>query len=242
MLILGKNRDYYDGVVGTMGIDKTIVYNRHTVENDDCKKFPKEFKCKLHYSDDESKFIDLCSYGIDSDKTKKYKEVDVFFIGFCGKIYIGWKFYYLIGNGIHEKMKYDIVYDIDVAKKYIKDNRWGSGNLNDILNHIKNYNPIELFRENNTPIFIYDSHIDRIDLDKYYGSNNQRFIINPVLKEYKFYKVFDTFSAFQEIQMFISGVLGSNEKDIIEVEDKYKIAQHGFNKWSFRREPSKKKK
>ena len=51
----------------------------------------------------------------------------------------------------------------------------------------------------------------------------------------------DTFTAFQEIQMYISGVLGTGEKEIIEVEDKYKIPQHGFNKWSFRREPTKKK-
>ena len=30
MYIIAKKKDYYDGVVGTMGIDKTIVYNRET--------------------------------------------------------------------------------------------------------------------------------------------------------------------------------------------------------------------
>ena len=39
--------------------------------------------------------------------------------------------------------------------------------------------------------------------------------------------------------MFISGVLGNKEKEIVQVEDKYKIAQHGFDKWSFRKEPEK---
>jgi hypothetical protein len=244
MLILGKNRDYYDGVVGSMGIDKTIVYERHTEEYEDSKKFPKEFKSKHYYSDEESKFLDLCHYGIDSKKTKKYIENDIFFIGFCGKIYIGWKFYYKIGKGIHEKIKCDFIYDIDVAKKYIKDNRWGSDNLNDSINYVMNYDPINIFREFNTPIFVYDNYINRSEFGRYWGGggSDSRFIVNPVLKEYKFYKVFDTFSAFQEIQMFISGVLGADKKEIIEVEDKYKITQHGFDKWSFRREPSKKKK
>jgi hypothetical protein len=41
--------------------------------------------------------------------------------------------------------------------------------------------------------------------------------------------------------MFMGGVLGAGEKEIVEVEDKYKITQHGFNKWSFRKEPQKKK-
>ena len=31
MYIIAKNKDYYDGVAGTMGIDKTIVYERNTV-------------------------------------------------------------------------------------------------------------------------------------------------------------------------------------------------------------------
>jgi hypothetical protein len=51
----------------------------------------------------------------------------------------------------------------------------------------------------------------------------------------------DSFTAFQEISMFLGGVLGAGEKNIVEVEDKYKITQHGFNKWSFRKEPEKKR-
>jgi len=241
MLIIGKNKDYYDGVVGTMGIDKTIVYVRTTIEEENCEKFPKEFRCGKHYRDEGSKFLDLCHYSIDSKKSKKYEVKDIFFIGFCGKIYIGWKFYYTVGKGLNKKLKCDIIYDIDLAKKYIRDDRWGSNNLNDSLNYVNNYNPIEIFREHNTPIFVYDSNVNRVDSDEYYSSNYGKFIVNPVLKEYEFYKVLDTFTTFQEIQMFISGVLGTGNKEIIEVEDKYKITQHGFDKWSFRREPSKRK-
>ena len=92
-----------------------------------------------------------------------------------------------------------------------------------------NYDPINLFRESKTPIFVYDTY-----------RRDDAFIINPILKDYEFYKVVDAFTAFTELQMFISGVLGVGEKEIVEIEDKYKIGQHGFDKWSFRKEPQKK--
>jgi len=41
--------------------------------------------------------------------------------------------------------------------------------------------------------------------------------------------------------MFMGGVLGSPEKEIVQIEDKYKITQHGFDKWSFRKEPKEKR-
>jgi hypothetical protein len=42
--------------------------------------------------------------------------------------------------------------------------------------------------------------------------------------------------------MFMGGVLGKGEKEIIEVADKYKITQHGFDyKWSFRKKSEKNK-
>ena len=50
----------------------------------------------------------------------------------------------------------------------------------------------------------------------------------------KFQTIFEPFTAFQEIEMFLGGVIGSNENNIIEIEDKYRIESHGFNKWSFR--------
>ena len=47
MLILTKRKDYYDGVVGTMGIDKGLVFDRTTITIDGTDKtliFPKEYK------------------------------------------------------------------------------------------------------------------------------------------------------------------------------------------------------
>ena len=60
------------------------------------------------------------------------------------------------------------------------------------------------------------------------------FVIDPVLKDYNFQKVLDPFTAYQELDQWIGGVLGQNPQPE-EVADKYKIQQHGYDKWSFRK-------
>ena len=92
MLIISKQKDYYDGVVGTVGIDKTIVYERNEIEFKEREEFPKEFhKAKTYSYRDENPFLSLNGYKMDS---KKYDGYVTFIVGFCGKLYIGWKLYY----------------------------------------------------------------------------------------------------------------------------------------------------
>lgn len=240
MYIISKKKDYYDGVVGTVGIDKTIVYEREFIEIEDYKEFPSEFRRNQPWRkwNDQNHFLNLNKYSI--NKESKYQKFDSFIIGFCGKLYLGWKFHWETEEDRkwYGRFQTDVIYGYDDAKEHLNNDHWGS-NLTDDVNYVLNYNPMDLFREYKTPIFVYDSHYNRMDIDDGYRDKS-RFIINPLLKEYEFYKIFDPFTTFQEIQMFVSGVLGTGEKEIIEVDDKYKIAQHGFNKWSFRKEPSKK--
>ncbi len=53
------------------------------------------------------------------------------------------------------------------------------------------------------------------------------------LKHWEFYKVKDPVTAFQEIQMYLTNQL-VKEKDVGVIEDKYRIAGHGYDKYSFR--------
>jgi hypothetical protein len=62
---------------------------------------------------------------------------------------------------------------------------------------------------------------------------------NVNLKDLQFQRMVDPYTAFQEISMFIGGVLGSPEKEVTELTEKDRIQQHGFNKWSFRKLPHK---
>ena len=248
MYIISKNKDYYDGVVGSVGMDKTLVYERTTT--DMTENMLKEFKHSRNggwrNADRENPFLNIGYADIDRKKTKKYTGKNFFIIGFCGKLYLGWKLYYKV-NGwdleTGEEKEFtntDIVYGYENVKKFIRESYW-RGNLQDDINYVTSYDPIEMFRELKTPVFVHDTDAEIRRGEYGIIKSNSNLIVNPVLKEYEFYKVVDAFAAFQEISMFIGGVLGIGEKEMIEVEDKYKIGQHGFDKWSFRREPSKKK-
>ena len=244
MYIISKKKDYYDGVAGTTGIDKTIVYNRQIIEIDE-KDYPTIFRRYNAWTNkNPSPFNKLGSVDIKRELriAGVYEHAAIFIIGFCGKLYVGCKLY---SEGKKElpyggkELITTITYDMENLKKLIEDYGW-SGKFEDNLNYVLTYDPIEFFRESNAPIFVYDNDYGRVDIPRNW-SNKPKFFINPLLKEYQFYKIFNAVQAFQEIQMFISGVLGNKEKDIIQVADKYKIAGHGFDKWSFRKEPEEKK-
>lgn len=248
MYIISKRKDYYDGVVGSVGMDKTLVYERSVKEIREDKDMLKEFKHSRNNgwsADRENPFLNVGYSDVDSKKTKKYTGTHFFIVGFCGKLYLGWKLYYKVKERdetgtIVDVTKTDIVYGYENVKEFIRESYW-RGNLEDDIKYVTSYDPIEMFRKLKSPVFIHDTDatVKRGD----YGmiTSSSRLIVNANLKEYEFYKVVDAFTAFQEISMFIGGVLGIGEKEIIEVEDKYKIGQHGFDKWSFRREPSKKR-
>ena len=239
MYIIGKWKDYYDGVAGSLGIDKTIVFERDIIEIEETHKFPEPFKNEKKFNlKKKNPFHEIAYFHLNKNNGK-YEGGGMFIIGFCGKLYLGWKFVYPEKNYPYTK-HIDIIYGVENVIDFIEQRVW-RGNFSDYTRDILNYDPIEIFREYKTPYFVYDLNLDPINnLNKNRYHQKPYFIINPVLKDYEFYKVFDPFTAFQEIQMFLSGVLGTNERDIVEVEDKYKIAQHGFDKWSFRKEPNNK--
>lgn len=221
MLIVSKQKDFYDGVVGTVGVDKTIVYNRNMIEIDE-KNYPLIFKNKYRGIQNDSPLLRLGDYvRYNYDIAYGY-----FIIGFCGKLYVGWKMY----SKKNLNSPTIITYDFNQISQHINGHKhWG--NIENDLDYVNNYDALPLFRELNTPVFVYDGKFSAT----LFGNNSQ-LVINPILNNYNFYKVVDSFTAFQEIQMFLGGVLGGNEKEIIEVADKYKILGHGYDKWSFRKE------
>lgn len=57
------------------------------------------------------------------------------------------------------------------------------------------------------------------------------------LKEMNFAKVVDPYSAFQELSMYIGGVLPRAGNPIVEIEaDSTKLKKHGFDQWTFRKQ------
>jgi hypothetical protein len=70
-----------------------------------------------------------------------------------------------------------------------------------------------------------------------YGHEPKEFQVNPfTLKRLGFAKALDPYSAFQELSMWIGGVLGGTSPEIVTIkDDKTLIEGHGFdNRFSFR--------
>jgi hypothetical protein len=246
MYIIAKKKDYYDGVAGTTGIDKTIVYERETQEFEG-EDMPKVFRSRGYYTNfrdrEDNPLYKLGNSHIKKEHWKTYPRHSYFLIGFCGKLYVGFKLYSLKDTTEYNNVITTITYDQDYMVELFESKTYG-GYFQNNLNSVLHYDALHWFREMKTPCFVYDQNIDgydHIDLKRYCNNPRSQFIVNPLLKGYEFYKIFDAFQAFQEVSMFMGGVLGRGEKDIVEVADKYKIAQHGFDKWSFRKEPTDKK-
>ena len=60
-------------------------------------------------------------------------------------------------------------------------------------------------------------------------------VVEPVLKEIQFYRALPAAQAYQEMAMFLGGVLPAQSTMPIHISDKDRVLQHGFNKYSFRK-------
>ena len=207
MLITDGKRDYYDSVAGTMGIDKTLVWKRNIEE--------------LKYSSPNSfyRIVNCHPYN-----TKNFKHVEMFIIGFCGKSYIGFKFEINTDIKIITYDKEEVIKVFNLNDKTMK---YTLNNFNNYYDEISKINYDEVYRKHNTPVFIISSD---------YTNHNTYMTINGCLSDYEFYKVFNSFDAFQEISMFIGGVLVSSENAIVNISNSDRIKQYGFDKYSFRKD------
>lgn len=169
-------------------------------------------------------------------------------VGFCGNVYPALAFYeWQIYN---QKHKYTYFYDYDKAVAYIK-SRLSYKKIAD-LEKIPSWRRVESFKsldrffklEYNidikgylTKLFLNSPHpiftVSRFDYTK------DILTWNDNLGQINFQQVFDNYSAFQEIERYLSNIAFPNPV-IPDVSDKDMIVAKGFDKFSFRKDKSKK--
>ena len=110
-------------------------------------------------------------------------------------------------------------YDFDTSKKDVKE-----------FFELKDKDLLDVFEQEQTPIFIY-THENREPVIK----------TNHFLKPFDFVKIKDPYTAHQELAMYVGGVLRQPERPMVQITDADKIHKHGFDKWSFRKLPTKRK-
>lgn len=64
----------------------------------------------------------------------------------------------------------------------------------------------------------------------------RKFVLNPKLADVQFFRALSPEQAYQELDMFF-GNLAMPERNMVEIEDRYRIPQHGFDSTSFRKGP-----
>lgn len=213
MLIVSKFHDYYDSAAMN-GVDKSVVYNRNPVIS------------ALNYKHEFS--IQYTGY-----RNLEY-EIVPFLIGFCGKIFVGFQLFKIkLGYKIE---LLDTTYDLDMITRRISEmagniKPWHLSRINDVYHRFNDSDKyFKYFLEYNAPIF----YAGTVKTDNVY---EYKIIVNPCLKNFRFYVIKNVWAAFQEIQQFISESLLMNKKEN-PVSDEIKIISHGFDKkWSFRKPP-----
>jgi len=245
MKIVGKDFcDYYDSCLG-YGIDKTIIYQRTIKEYEYGSKLFKETEKLLnvlptYYSTDYYS-TDYYIHKIYKNNKKEYY-FESGAIGFCGIIYPFVKVFVEIKNAYQTKSKVIYFYNQDSLTKFLEKikfkikNKFGKQLFSKefFKKLFKQSNNLDIFFKIGNPTWSIVPIHDRAK----HIQTNYKLVINPKLEDYQFYKVFDSFTAFQEISMFIGGVLGQVHPMTSTISDEDMKYKKGFgHKYAFKTEP-----
>jgi hypothetical protein len=229
MKIIAKYKDYYD--IGQRSFDDTILYVR----------VPERIMSSNDPSD-YANFSDLIGHAFTYRDSTRGRLIEITIhtvtIIFCGKVYPSVE---MSTYGVSDADGYHYSFDsLEAAlAKFGLDFKTISRtsfprNLNSIKEYFSNNQNVhsDLCAEYKSPIVtITNGRYNHVSVTK-----------NDILSQYQFFKVLDPYSAFQELEMFLGGIMAPENKKMIEISDRYKIEEHGFDKWSFKKAPTKMKK
>lgn len=233
MRIGGKIHDYYDRAM-SYGIDETIYFHRETTPG------PIKIAEKMVAAVQDSMGVQRYFRSYNSRFFNSSAHVDLIVIGFCGKLYPAMKF--SLGRRSDRipaiESHLEVCYtshDFEKLDYFLnRPELRGLGEMIDPLTVSKMKRFIEVlsslpqsdeeFIEHRVPYF-------KVEFD----TGKARTVeLCPCLADSQFYKVKDPFTAFQEISMYLGGVIPRQVPEMIQISDKDRIVQHGFNKQSFR--------
>ena len=246
MRIISKFKDYYDSAL-SYGHDESVVFER--VES--------TVHLNLNTDDNsEYKFmVPPLERGHYGNRSRKYEfEFNPFTVAFCGKVYpaidIRWRkanytypewtssHFYDAESYLEQLRKYQIELNGNRNKRYYWDKNPKDSPL--FEEAVRNYfatsgsDHIAFFAEQRRPIAVC----------KYVEGGTYRVndvVFNPCLSDYSFYRVFNAPIAFQELDMFISGVMAHDGNPMEDISDEKMRDKKGFDNMSFKKSPTKKR-
>jgi len=233
MRIISKFNDYYDAVQRE-GQDQTLIYlrNKETIKKE--IEFP------------QTDLLNKVGFWYMGTHGKLHVEIKA--IGFCGKVYpiVGLKKNaWADPTYCYGLADVDAFVEANFKEKDVKGFRHKGKKYGDCINGWVQGQQRHVFedffkawadKKNNYQDLFYNHPIFVVKI-----ANPSIITYNECLKGFEFFRVFDTYSAYQEITMYM-GNLAQPNKPIPEVPDKVMVEAKGFHKkWSFRKPPEKKK-
>lgn len=239
MRIISKFNDYYDGASG-YGVDMTVVYDRaETI---------------VEHSQLRTDILAACAYATHDDRFTnmyKYSEHDLMYVGVAGKIYVGLTFEILDGD--QKKQLFAPLGQDPSTTLYV----WRKNNLTEEQLRQESttskwqpqYNRTvgDWFRLNDSRrvhenIELFTKHnIVNFAVTKVRGSREPQVLLNPCLQRLGFQRMMDGFTLFQEISMFVTGVLAQKDQMTHVATDKELLYARGHDDKSFKTPPTKKR-
>lgn len=245
MRIISKFSDYYDAVQA-QGQDRSMVFVREQQQFTRCHS-NKELTPAL------AQFVDFAARHTPanlrlSPEKREYLSVEVEFglVLFAGRLYpyaelrrlpraLGsWVEPYFIYS--HDELARVLdEYDFDLAKRDKRAEQWEARfNAASHLNN-KGGSSAEFFALTGSDRLMELAMSERLATARW-ARRMDLLDVNPRLADLQFYRQLDAWQAFQELSMYW-GNLAAPDRVPVVIEDKYRIVQHGFDKYSFRKPP-----
>ena len=254
MRIISKFQDYYDSALA-FGHDEHVVFERFETSLDMRERRPMFSGTQTDTYPKEYAFMKptLSARGSGNRKGFEFEMIPIT-VAFCGKVYGGIKVSYCKGSmgEWSSTFAYDFTSYTDLLKKYgIKfnerqDNRrwsWEPDIHGSVLceDDVKPYfarageDHVTFFAGKRKPIAICEK------AENSGSSKNHLLRFNAPLSGVEFYKVLDPYTAFQELDMFIGGIMSREENPMAGISDEDLRDKKGFDKMSFKTPPTKKR-
>lgn len=259
MRIISKTRDYYDAAL-INGRDETLVFLRQ--ESEGPKEIIETLQTIIRDAAGPAKFwhnrigttVPYNGHSIAADRVDPgltYATVRLVIVGFCGVLYPAMKYEYRkyslsvedegtefcfvdpkTADDMSTKFESMVCYHTPLFAERHLIPSYAARRKNKKITYFQEQFGVaslfarstkleKVFVDNKVPYFVADMYDETVTF-------------LPTLKDYQFYKVKDAFTAMQELSMYIGGVIPRQEKEVVTISDKDRIAQHGFDKLSFR--------
>ncbi len=253
MRIISKFHDYYDSALA-FGHDDTIVFERKESSIRIDQRTPEN--SEYHFM--------IPSLGARSARRRWWSNEPItnrrgfeftfypFTVAFCGKLYRGITINTLQHRNVLDEWVSNCFYD---AESYTEQMRRYSLKYTDKRSRSYSWDKFPKgspLCKDEVEEYFSASDIDHISFFAECGypiavchhvmsETGMTVTFDTALKDYKFFKVFDPYTAFQELDMFISGVMTREGNPMAGISDTDLRDKHGFDKMSFKKAPTKRR-